>query len=582
MSSWFDGAASRRRRQEKQDQREKAVIAADELLSREDVVFYPTSQANALSQQSAEKVCEQLARGELSSAQLVATFSRRALDAHAELNCLTEVLVGDALVSARRLDDQLAATGPVGPMHGLPISIKDCLAVRGYDVCVGYSTWINKPMAEDSVIVQCLRRAGAIPYVKTNVPQTLLAFESENPVFGRTLNPHNHQYAPGGSSGGEAALLAADASILGVGSDIGGSLRIPAHFSGVYALKPSADRLPNFGSPSPGKGQEAIKATCGPMARDVAGLAFFMKTVLDQEPWTEDTACIPLPWRPWSPPEQLCFGYYTYNGALPAAPACQRAVHMAVEALRAAGHQVVEFKVPDGLEAVLIFHGLLSADGGQALLAPIGGDPLSPPVAALKYMAMMPYLLRMLLAWYIRRHLQDSVMAQILLATAAKGHTETRSYVCRRDAYRNLFAREAREAGMKLCGRPFDAIISPGFALPAVPHDSSGDVLTASSYTNFHNTLDLPAGVVPITTVDRDLDRQHDGVSWLGEGVRIGMAEQKYRQYYDADKMHGLPLGVQVFAERYQEEKVVACMQVLDDCVKRYGSSASPSSGAQA
>ena len=120
--------------------------------------------------------------------------------------------------------------------------------VEGYDSCVGYSAWVRKPAAQDSGLVRCLKDAGAIPFVKTNVPTSLLSFESYNDVWGRTTNPHNKDYSPGGSSGGESALLAAGGSIIGVGmasitqllttgTDIAGSVRIPAHFSGIYTIK---------------------------------------------------------------------------------------------------------------------------------------------------------------------------------------------------------------------------------------------------------------------------------------------------------------------------------------------------------
>src|SRR5690606_38119178 len=135
----------------------------------------------------------------------------------------------------------------------------------------------------------------------------------------------------------------------------------------------------------------------------------------------------------WTPPERLCIGYFTYNGAFPAAPVCQRAVHIAVEALREAGHQVVEFTVPDGLEPVLLFHGLLSVDGGEALMIPTAGDPLIKPVATMKRIAQMPHFIRVILAWILRYFYKDDNMSAVLLSTVKKTYTEVRSYACRRN-----------------------------------------------------------------------------------------------------------------------------------------------------
>lgn len=97
------------------------------------------------------------------------------------------------------------------------MSLKDTVNVKGYDSCIGYSAWTRKPALQDSGLVRCLKDAGAIPFVKTNVPTSLLSFESYNDVWGRTTNPHNKGYSPGGSTGGESALLAAGGSIIGVG-----------------------------------------------------------------------------------------------------------------------------------------------------------------------------------------------------------------------------------------------------------------------------------------------------------------------------------------------------------------------------
>lgn len=114
-----------------------------------------------------------------------------------------------------------------GPLAGMPISLKDEISVAGFDACIGFSAWVGIKQ-EDAVLVRLLRDAGAIPYVKTNVPVTMLSFECANDVFGATTNPHNAAYVPGGSSGGEAALIACGGSRVGVGSDGAGSVRLPS------------------------------------------------------------------------------------------------------------------------------------------------------------------------------------------------------------------------------------------------------------------------------------------------------------------------------------------------------------------
>lgn len=148
-------------------------------------------------------------------------YGKKALKAHEATNCLTEILLPEAEEWAQLCNRK-------GPLAGMPVSLKDTVAVGGFDVCIGYSAWVGKRAPWDSPLVRLLRDAGAVPYVKTNIPITLLSLESSNDVFGTTMNPHNSKFTPGGSTGGEAALLAYGGSRLGIGTDVAGSVRGPA------------------------------------------------------------------------------------------------------------------------------------------------------------------------------------------------------------------------------------------------------------------------------------------------------------------------------------------------------------------
>lgn len=159
--------------------------------------------------------------GTLAPLDVLRTYGKQALRAHAATNCLTEVLIAKAEGWAKTCNTQ-------GPLAGMPISVKDTVGFAGEDACIGYSAWVGRPMPRDSALVRLLKDAGAVPFVKTNVPITLLSFESANDVFGTTTNPHNRNYSPGGSTGGEAALLAYGGSRLGIGTDVAGSVRAPA------------------------------------------------------------------------------------------------------------------------------------------------------------------------------------------------------------------------------------------------------------------------------------------------------------------------------------------------------------------
>lgn len=169
-----------------------------------------------------DKLVANIKKGEVKPIDVLHAYGKEAIRAHSETNCLTEIMIADA--------EKWATEGELrGPLAGIPgssvsrnlansVSIKDTVNVKGYDACIGYSAWTKKPALQDSGLIRCLKDAGAIPFVKTNVPTSLLSFESYNDVWGRTTNPHNKDYSPGGSTGGESALLAAGGSIIGVGT----------------------------------------------------------------------------------------------------------------------------------------------------------------------------------------------------------------------------------------------------------------------------------------------------------------------------------------------------------------------------
>lgn len=176
---------------------------------------------------------------------------------------LTEMLFSEAIQDAKRLDEYLQANGqPIGPFHGVPITLKDQFDVKGYDTTLGYTGRALKPASDDAVLVKMLRSMGAVIIAKTNVPQSIMVSErwnklpnhsneklqndisnnrqwgeTDNPLWGLTTNPMNPDYTPGGSTGGEATALYMKGSILGWGTDIGGSIRIPSHMMGLYGLR---------------------------------------------------------------------------------------------------------------------------------------------------------------------------------------------------------------------------------------------------------------------------------------------------------------------------------------------------------
>ncbi|THX94268.1 acetamidase [Aureobasidium pullulans] len=279
------------------------------------------------------------------AADVAQAFSKRAAVCHQLTNCLSETLFPEALERAKFLDDHLQKTGkPIGPLHGLPVSLKDNFNIIGKDSTLGFVSWVGVPATYNTVLVDVLLKAGAVLYVKTNVPTAMMIAESVNNTFGRTVNPLNRKLTSGGSSGGESALIAFGGSVLGVGTDIGGSLRIPAACTGIFTLRPSFGRFPTANAKSGLAGQEAVNSVNGPMARTLDDIEFFAKNVVNSEPWKLDPKCLPISWRPVDVGRKLRLGVIWNDGIVVPTPPVRRALKQAVEKLQEAGHEIVDWE----------------------------------------------------------------------------------------------------------------------------------------------------------------------------------------------------------------------------------------------
>jgi amidase len=267
------------------------------------------------------------------------------------------VLFPEAIARAKELDAHLEKTGDVvGPLHGLPISLKDCFITPPHPASIGMAEYANEATRpeQETVLVSVLRNLGAVFYVKTNVPTAMMMMETINHVWGETRNPHHKGLSPGGSSGGESALIAFKASPLGVGTDIGGSIRIPSAWGNLYGLKPSFGRFPVWGGKSGIPGQQYILAINGPMSRSLQSVKLYSEAVLSSKvaPWDLDIKCVPIPWRKdviQPKGRKLRFGIIgPHDGSVTCHPPLERAMNTVSEALTKAGHEVVQWYVDFG------------------------------------------------------------------------------------------------------------------------------------------------------------------------------------------------------------------------------------------
>ena len=247
-------------------------------------------QDRQLLDKSVEQLVQDVHSGGVQPLDILKCYGKAAVKAHAKTNCLTEVMISKAEKWSEEANTD-------GPLAGIPISLKDSIQVGGFDVSVGYSRNTGSPAVEDGTMVKILRDAGAIPYVKTALPITLLSFESTNDIWGRCVNPHNPKYSPGGSTGGEGALLAAGGGRIGIGSDVAGSVRAPAHFCGIYSLRCSTGRWPKMGMSTSMPGQEGVPSVFSPMARTLQDLRYFTRSMISMKPWEYDHSVHSIEWR---------------------------------------------------------------------------------------------------------------------------------------------------------------------------------------------------------------------------------------------------------------------------------------------
>lgn len=255
----------------------------------------------------------------ISSRELTQMHLDRIAEVNPSLNAAVEVWAEPALEAATGVDRRLAQGEQLGPFAGVPFSIKDSIQVRGA-VCsagtLGFAQ--SKPAQEDATLVARLRAAGGIPIARTNLPDLLFSFECDNLLYGRTNNPYNHSRTSGGSSGGEAALIAAHGSPFGLGSDAAGSVRLPAHFCGIASLKPTSGRLCRTGHVPGAGGWLEMIWQIGPMARRVEDLCAMMNVLIGGD--GRDHTVVDVPYRDPSlvSLRDLRVAFFTDNGIRPA------------------------------------------------------------------------------------------------------------------------------------------------------------------------------------------------------------------------------------------------------------------------
>lgn len=488
---------------------------------------------------------------EISSVELVRALIARIEAIDGRVRAFVHRFDRQALQEAEAADQARARGEPQGKLAGLPITVKESIATEGIDVTLGVHARRGRPAAQDAAIVTSLRREGAIVIGKTNVSQLLLFHESDNPIWGATANPWDITRTPGGSSGGEAAAIASGMSLFGVGTDIGGSIRVPATFTGIFGLKPTVDRWANAGSGGALAGQEVVRGQTGPLARSARDLALLFSAAAGADLAGLDPAVPPLaaPDPSAVSVEALRVGVYEDDGFLTPARSVQRAVREAAALLRAAGVEVVPFRPPEVEAIVDAYFGALSSDGGQTIDKQLAGEPVAAQLKSLRQIAKLPAPIRKATAFAVGLKGERRVQ-RLLEQVREKSVAEYWELAGRRTELRQRVFAAWRGAGL-------DAVLCPAHVTPALRHGDSVDFSLGGLPSMLYNFLNFPAVVAPVTRVRAD------------EATRAQAGDRLERRAAAVEAgSAGLPLGVQLVAPPYREEIALALAICLEDAAR--------------
>jgi Asp-tRNA(Asn)/Glu-tRNA(Gln) amidotransferase A subunit family amidase len=441
-------------------------------------------------------LAEQIRNRKLSPLEIVEAHLSRIEQLNPKLNAFVHLDADRARRQAHVAQSAVLSGEELGPLHGVPISIKSAIDVAGMRCEAGTRLRAGYVASEDAPLVQRLRKAGAIILGVTNTPELLMAWETDNLLYGRTNNPWDLSRTPGGSSGGEAAAIAAGLSAGGVGSDGGGSIRVPAHFSGICGLKPTPGRIPATGHYPASVGPFALTGVVGPMARTVADLKVLFEVMQGPDDGDPGAAPVPVRWPDQKIFKKIRIGYFEDDGRTPVTPETRAAVRIAAEGLQSAGFGVERF-LPDGLEHARQLWWKFFGITGAMLLGPMTKEreaDLSPIFTEFSdWAAAEPsHTSETLLDMWIQR---DIVRMQLLAQM-----------------------------------QDFPVLLCPVASIPAFKHGErcwevegkTVKYLDAWSYCEWFNLLGFPAAVVP-----------------------VGKSPE------------GLPIGVQIVGRPWQEEMVL-------------------------
>jgi Asp-tRNA(Asn)/Glu-tRNA(Gln) amidotransferase A subunit family amidase len=446
---------------------------------------------------SASEMAARIRERQISVVELVEAHFRRIRQLNSKLNAFVSIDEERAMNQAKLADNAVAAKSKLGPLHGVPVTIKSSIDVAGLLCEAGTRLRQGHVAASDAPLVARLKSAGAIVLGNTTVPEFLMAWETNSGLYGKTNSPWDLERTPGGSSGGEAAAIASCCSAGGIGSDGGGSIRVPAHFSGICGLKPTPGRIPATGHFPSSVGPFALLGVVGPMTRTARDLQLLFEVTAGPDNGDPNAAPVPLRRIDATALRETRVGYFEEDGLTPVTAETRAAVQKAALALRDQGFSVDAFR-PEGLEDALKLWHVLFIDGVAMLLRQ---------------------------GYAGRESEMFSIVREVL------DYSENDPPLTTQRLLDTLFGRDVCRARFLEQMEQYPILLCPVSAGPAFRHGERSWTIDGKiveyprsfSYSQVFNLLGNPAAVVPV------------GIS-----------------------PEGLPLGVQIVGRPWDEERVLA------------------------
>jgi Asp-tRNA(Asn)/Glu-tRNA(Gln) amidotransferase A subunit family amidase len=463
-----------------------------------------------LDELTAAECLRRLQAGELSAVELAGETLAR-IEAASDLNAVA-ALDGEATLAAAAEADAARAAGSTAPLLGLPLTIKDTIAVAGMPFRSGSLAREHTIAQEDSTVVARLRRAGAVVAAKTAVPEYAWSYETESALQGRTLNAFDPARTSGGSSGGEGTLIGRGASIAGLGTDGGGSIRVPSHYNGIVGLRPTAGLVPETGHWPTTRDTGMLDMVCiGPMARSVDDIALLIRTIAGRDGYDPFVSVDGYtPDHRALDPSTLRVGFYAQDGVWPASVETEEAVRRAASALEDAGATVEETTPPALDEAEDIFFRMMAADGGaraRADLAPANG-----------------------------RHIEQMLFVLEL----------TKDFAVDAEGFFRLLGRwEAMRSRLRQFVARYDVVLSPVTPAPAPLHGCQPGDEPLDSYRPWVNVMSYSIAGTPVAVVPAGTER-------------------------------GMPIGVHLAANPFADHVALAAAAVVEAALGGYAAISAP------